>query len=153
MRAHDTVFRFPLWTKPGIPARMTKRSSWTSLLLAVIAVGLLSGCSYFHRKEADQTESTLAAAGFQVKLADTPKRQAGLAKFPPRKVVSGTRDGRPTYFYADPDYCKCLYYGDQQAYGRYRQLAIQQRVAQEQVDAAEMNEETAMDWGMWGPFW
>jgi hypothetical protein len=57
------------------------------------------------------------------------------------------------YFYADPDFCKCLYAGSQQDYSRYRQLAIQQQIAQEQMDAAEMNEDAAMDWGMWGPFW
>jgi len=145
-------FRFRLWAKPGIPAGM-KISAWTSLFVAAAAVGVLSGCSYFRRKGADQTESTLAAAGFQVKLADTPKRQAGLARFPTRKIVTRMRDGQLTYFYADPDFCKCLYYGDQQAYARFRALAIQQRIAQEEVDAAAMNEDTAMDWGMWGPFW
>lgn len=117
------------------------------------AVGAASGCSYFRKQEAEQVESTLAAAGFQAKPADTAKRQASLAQFPPRKLVSRVRDGQLTYFYADPDYCKCLYYGNQKQYGNYRQLALQQQIAEEQMSAAEMNEDAAMDWGMWGPFW
>lgn len=133
---------------------MTTDTRWLSTLLVTAAVALtVSGCTYFRREDADQTESTLAAAGFQMKPADTPKREAGLAQFPVRKLVTRVRDGQVTYFYADPNFCKCLYFGNQQQYDRYKQLAIQQKIAQEQVDAAEMNENTAMDWGMWGPFW
>ncbi len=132
--------------------RLHRRTLATLTLAAVVALAA-SGCTYFRRQDADKTESTLAAAGFQMKPADTPKREASLAQFPVRKVVSRVRDGQVTYFYADPDFCKCLYFGNQQQYARYRQLAIQQQIAQEQVDAAEMNEDAAMDWGMWGPFW
>jgi hypothetical protein len=122
-------------------------------LTVVLAVGMASGCAYFRKQEADQQEATLAAAGFQTKPADTAKRQASLAQFPVRKLVSRVRDGQLMYFYADPDFCKCLYYGTQQQYGRYQQLALQQQIAQEQMNAAAMNEDAAMDWGMWGPFW
>lgn len=125
----------------------------TTLTLVAAAALFASGCAYFRKQEADQVESTLAAAGFQTKPADTAKRQASLAQFPVRKLVSRMHDGQLTYFYADPDFCQCLYYGDQRQYGRYRQLALQQQIAQEQMDAAEMNEDAAMDWGMWGPFW
>lgn len=125
----------------------------TTLALAAVVALATSGCTYFRHQDADHTESTLAAAGFQMKPADTPKREASLAQFPVRKIVSHPRDGQMTYFYADPDFCKCLYFGTQQQYSRYRQLAIRQQIAQEQVDAAEMNESAAMDWGMWGPFW
>ncbi len=130
------------------------QTRWLSMvtLVAVLTVAV-GGCTYFRKQDADQTEATLAAAGFKMKPADTPKREAGIVQFPPRKIVSRTRDGKLTYFYADPNFCKCLYYGDAQAYARYQQLAIQRQIAQEQVEAAEMNEDAAMDWGMWGPFW
>jgi hypothetical protein len=133
---------------------MTMRTGGVSIvLLAAVAALAVSGCTYFRRQEADKTESTLAAAGFQMKPADTAKRQANLAQFPVRKVVTRTREGKPIYFYADPDFCKCLYVGNQQQYARYKQLAIQQQIAQEQIESAEMNEDAAMDWGMWGPYW
>ncbi len=126
---------------------------WSTLMLATAVALAMSGCTYFRKQEADHTEATLAAAGFKMKPADSPKREANLALFPVRKVTSRVRDGKLTYFYADPDFCKCLYYGDAQSYSRYQQLAIQRQIAQEQVEAAEMNEDAAMDWGMWGPFW
>ena len=133
---------------------MTTHTRWLSALLVTVVVALtVSGCTYVRREDADHTESTLAAAGFQMKPADTPKREASLAEFPVRKLVARERDDQVTYFYADPDFCKCLYFGNQEQYGRYKQLAIQQQIAQEQIDAAEMNEDAAMDWGMWGPFW
>jgi len=133
---------------------MTMRARGLSMVLLGVTASLaVSGCTYFRRQDADKTESTLAAAGFRMKPADTPKRQASLATFPVRKIVSRMHDGQVVYFYADPDFCKCLYVGSQQEYGRYKQLAIQQQIAQEQIEAAEMNEDAAMDWGMWGPFW
>lgn len=122
-------------------------------LWVIVLAGGLSGCTYFRKEDADKTEATLAAAGFRMKPADTPKREASLAQFPVRKIVSRPHEGKVVYFYADPDFCKCIYTGTQQEYSRYRQLAIQQNIAQEQVEAAEMNENAAMDWGMWGPFW
>ena len=131
----------------------TYRQLLSAVILGAVLTLTLSGCTYFRKEDADHTESTLAAAGFQMKPADTPKREAGLAQFPVRKIVMRERDGQVTYFYADPDFCKCLYFGNQAQYARYKQLAIQQQVAQEQIDAAEMNEDAAMDWGMWGPFW
>jgi len=131
-----------------------RHARWLSTLtLAAVAALAVSGCTYFRRQEADQAEATLAAAGFKVKPADSPKREASLTQFPVRKIVARVREGQLTYFYADHDFCKCLYYGDAHAYSRYQQLAIQRQIAQEQVEAAEMNENTAMDWGMWGPFW
>jgi hypothetical protein len=122
-------------------------------LVAVLVAVLVAGCSYMHREEAEQVEKTLAASGFRIKAADTPQKLAKLQQLPPRKISTRMHNGRRMYVYADPDFCKCLYYGDEQQYQRYRQLAIQQKIAQEQVEAAEMNENAAMDWGMWGPFW
>ena len=43
-------------------------------LVAVLAVALLAGCTAIEKKDARATESVLAAAGFQMKPADTPDR-------------------------------------------------------------------------------
>ena len=121
-------------------------------LLAIAASHCWPGCTYFRREDADQGESTLAAAGFQMKPADTPKRR-------PRWRVSGAqarlararRSG--DLLLRRPRLLQVPVLRQPAAVRRYRQLAIQQQIAQEQVDAAEMNENAAMDWGMWGPFW
>jgi hypothetical protein len=123
------------------------------VLLVVVAASLLPACTYFKRQDADQIESTLAAAGFRMKPADTPERLAKLQALPQRKIITRSREGEPVYLYADAEFCKCLYAGRQAEYDRYQRLALEKQIAQEHVEAAEMNENAAMDWGMWCPFW
>jgi len=127
--------------------------SLTRLALVAVAVSLLPACTYIKREDADKVESTLAAAGFKMKVADTPERLSKLQALPVRKIFTKQRDGETVYLYADPEFCKCLYAGRQEQYDTYRRMAMEQQIAQEQVQAAEMNENAAMDWGMWGPFW
>jgi hypothetical protein len=121
-------------------------------VVSAVAV-LLGGCAALEREKAQQTESTLSAAGFQMKLADTPERLAHLQTMRPLKLVPHLKDGKLLYVFADPKGCQCLYVGDEQAYQRYQSLAISQKLAQEQMMAAQMNEDAAMNWGLWGPFW
>ncbi len=120
--------------------------------LAVIAVvaALLSGCAAARKDEAMSVERTLAAAGFQMKFADTPEKIDELATLPQRTLAPQERDGELFYVYADPKYCNCLYVGTDKAYERYQKLALQQKLAREKVEAAEMNEDASMNWGMWG---
>jgi hypothetical protein len=121
---------------------------------AIVAVAVVvASCAAMRREEAQQTESILSAAGFQMRLADTPERVAHLSTLRPLKLVPHMKDGKLLYTYADPKGCRCLFVGDEQAYQRYQQLALKQQLAQEQVMAAEMDESAAMDWGLWGPFW
>lgn len=120
-----------------------------------IAAGVamaLTGCTMIRSYEANQKEQILAAAGFTMKLADTPEKFAHLQTLVQRKLVPQTRDGKLYYVYADALSCKCLYVGDEEAYRRFQQLAFEQRIADEERDAAEMNEQAAMNWGMWGPW-
>lgn len=121
--------------------------------LLLSALLLLPACTYLEKQEATDVESTLAAAGFVMKPADTPEKLEKLKALPVRTVVSRTKDGEPVYLYADPDFCQCLYAGGPDQYARYQRLAIEKQIAAERVEAAEMNEDAAMDWGLWGPFW
>jgi hypothetical protein len=45
--------------------------------------------------------------------------------------------------------------GNEEAYQRYQQLAVQKTIADDQRMAAQMNEDVAMNWGLWGmgPYW
>jgi hypothetical protein len=105
------------------------------------------------RHEARDTGDLLVSAGFKTKPADTPERARQLRAMPPLKIVSQQKDGRIVYRYADPYSCECLYVGDQQAYTEYRRLALQKKIADERLEAAEAEESAAMDWGLWGPWW
>jgi hypothetical protein len=121
--------------------------------VAMGAVVLLCGCAAMERQDARKTESVLSAAGFQMRPADTPDRLAHLKTLTPLKLVPHMKDGRLLYAYADPKNCRCLFVGDEAAYQRYHQLALQQQIAQEQLMTAQMNETAAMNWGLWGPLW
>lgn len=101
------------------------------------------GCTAIEKSDAMDTERSLAAAGFKMKFADTPEKEAHLKSMTQRKVVPHQKDGEVYYAYADAEFCKCLYLGSEKAYQQYQKLAIEQNIAQ-------MNENAAMDWGMWG---
>jgi hypothetical protein len=113
-------------------------------IITVLSIAL-AGCAAMKKSEATDTEQLLAAAGFKMKLADTPERLAHLKTLTQLKVVPHDRNGKMYYVYADAADCQCLYAGNQEAYQRYENLAVKQNIAQ-------MNEAASMDWGMWGPW-
>lgn len=130
-------------------AAMRSRTIWmTSTAVAVWCLGSgIVGCS-----QVKDTEQLLSAAGFQMKLADTPERMSNLANMAQHKVVAHKRGDKIVYVYADAKECKCMYLGDQAAYQEYQRLAVEKEIADENVDAAEANEDAAADWDSWGGF-
>ncbi len=129
--------------------------SKAALLLAGTISIFCTGCQST-QSQVENTEQMLAAAGFEEKPANTPQREQQLASLPPFKLLR--RDlppGRPVsfgYVYADPQFCHCIFVGGPKEYQQYSQMALQQRVAQEQLQAAQMQEDAAFNWGMWGPY-
>ena len=115
------------------------------------AVFLLSACA---TNEVPDTESMLAAAGFAMEPATTPELTAQLQALPPHRLLMQApkeKGGQPAYVYADPDPCHCLYVGGPSNYQYFQQLVVQRRIADEQMNAAMMNENAALDWGLWTP--
>lgn len=110
----------------------------------IMAMGAtMMGCTAIEKSNAMDVERMLAASGFKMKFADTPEKQAHLKSMTQRKVVPHEKDGQVYYAYADAEFCKCLYMGSEKAYQQYQKMAIEQNIAQ-------MNENAAMDWNMWG---
>jgi len=136
-----------------MPNPKTRNRLFTLALALALA---LTGCAAIEKQEAQQqasqTEQLLSAAGFQMKLADTPQKLAHLQALTPLKLAPHPRDGKIYFIYADAQFCQCLYAGDQAAYQRYQRLAVAKNIANEQRLAAQMNEDAAMNWGMWGPW-
>ncbi|HAB19821.1 MAG TPA: hypothetical protein PLX89_13935 [Verrucomicrobiota bacterium] len=96
-----------------------------------------------------QTENLLSAAGFKVVPATTPQQQAHLKTLPPDKVTMVPRDGSVYYVYPDPAQ-QVLYVGQEAQYQEYQRLRLQNQLAEEKVEAAQMNSEAS--WGAWGPW-
>jgi hypothetical protein len=124
---------------------MTKSVSYAAI--AGLLLGI-AGCAT-PQQQAAQKEDLLAAAGFQVRVADSPHRIAAMKSLPPNKFVTRVRNGQPVYMYADPLVCRCIYFGTQQNWDAYRQEVFQQRLADEAQMTALMNQES-WDWGPWG---
>ena len=97
-------------------------------------------------------EDKLSAAGFVIKPANTPERQAMLARLPANKFVRRASRDQVHFVYADPLVCGCLYVGSQDAYNRYKAQEQTQHLADEQLLTAEEYSDANWSWGAWGPF-
>ncbi|NRA00814.1 MAG: hypothetical protein HRU01_30370 [Myxococcales bacterium] len=74
-----------------------------------------------------------------------------LLKFSPqRQLTPHTVDGQLRFVYADAEYCKCMYVGNEAANQRYQKLELERRISNQQLEAAGANEAAAMNWGAWG---
>jgi len=129
------------------------------LAAAILAapLAMTAGCETVSQSVQNQ-ETSLSALGFVARPANTPVRQAMLAKLPEHKFLRRTRGTDVRYIYADPLDCKCLYVGTPKAYAQYRQLQ-QLRKEVKQIRSAEFAEDmagdyvdTSWDWGPWGQF-
>ncbi|MEY4684256.1 MAG: hypothetical protein RLZ25_715 [Pseudomonadota bacterium] len=119
------------------------------LIIGGLTALSLAGCTTLAEK-AQKTEQTLAASGFQVKLGSTPEQLAHIQSQTQMQLVPHEKDGNIYYVYADAQNCRCLYWGNEQAYQRYQQFALEKEIADEQRQAAAMQQSASMNWGMWG---
>jgi hypothetical protein len=119
------------------------------LIFAVAAATLfVAGCA---EMGSGNTTSLLTAAGFRARTPQTPKQQQIYAALPSYTVEHATMKGRSFYVYKD-EKAGLAYVGHEQEYQRYKQLAVQQQIAQNYYMAAEMDRAAAYGWyGAWGP--
>lgn len=123
------------------------------ILLALVAT-LVAGCSSIENSNAVTTERELAAAGFQMQMANTPERLAHLKTLPQRKLFPTRKDDNLVYVYADATSCECIYAGSETDYQEYQRISLRQEAVDEnRMTAAEISmaqENAAMNWGLWG---
>lgn len=119
---------------------------------ALTLLGTLGACAT-QQELITAREDKLSAAGFIVKPARTPGRQAMLARLPANRFVMRTSGDSVNYVYADPIVCGCLYVGTQDAYSRYKAQEQTQRIADEQLLAAQTYSDASWSWGAWGPIY
>jgi len=115
------------------------------------ALAALSGCQT-QQQIVTEHEDNLAAAGFIVRPANTPERQAMLNRLPPHAFVQRVNGDSVHYVYADPLVCGCLYVGTQQAYAQYKRHEQEQNLANEQLLTAQTYSDPAWSWNAWGPW-
>ena len=127
-----------------------KQNFPTTLSLILLFALVLSGCASMEKNHVMNTEELLSAAGFRMKIADTPEKLAHLKSMQQRTFLTHSKDGYVYYSYADAEFCKCLYMGTEGNYRDFSHLYIQQNNAETNLEAAEMNQDAAMNWGPWG---
>lgn len=120
---------------------------WPALLLTAV----LGACQSMP-PDVGAHEDALAAAGFIVRPANTPQRQAMIARLPQHQFVIRQNGDTIHYVYADSTVCGCLYVGTQQAYDQYKANQLAQHIADENQLAAQAYNDAAWNWQMWGPW-
>jgi len=122
--------------------------TFKTLLAAGALIALAMGCSTTSSKE-----DMLSAAGFKMMPADTPERQAHLNSLPADKLTPVQRNGITYYTFPDPKK-DVLYVGQEPQYQKYQSLRLEKQMADEQLAAAQMNNNSWGAWGSWGsPGW
>jgi hypothetical protein len=124
------------------------------VMIIILTITAFLGCSSF---EAQNKESLLIAAGFRTRTPSTAAQQAMFNRMTPYKVERRIRKGKVLYAYADKDK-NVVYIGGEAEYQRYKQLGVQQSIAEQNLEAAQINEEASLYdfgpyWGPWNPWW
>ena len=102
--------------------------------LAVLTAGFC-GCA---GTEAQNKESLLTAAGFHERTPSTQAQLAMYNRMAPYKLERNTINGKALYTYANKQR-GVVYIGGDKAYQRYRQLALQQSMAEKELEASYSN--------------
>ena len=118
---------------------MNNRESLGIYLRLFLIFAVLAGFFGCAGTRVQNKESMLSAAGFQSRIPSTQAQWALYTRMTPYKLERNTFQGRALYTYADKQK-GLVYIGGDQAYQRYRQLALQQSAAQNEIEAAYNNQ-------------
>jgi len=124
--------------------------------IGVAGTVLLAGCATT-QSSTQNRESMLVATGFKVITPKTAAQQQKLQALPPGKVTMIQKNGKTYYVFPDPANNRA-YIGRPKEYQAYQQLRATNKLAQENLETAEMYQDAEMQWslrgggeGVWGP--
>jgi hypothetical protein len=124
-------------------------------LMGIVAVSfLLSGCAAGTATSPTQAaapssmENLLVQAGFKLFPQNSPLCQKVCKKIPPGQLVPHKKGGKTVYAYVSPDATR-LYGGDEAAYQRFINLAVQKNLDSSQRTVTPPNTGDPEFWTMW----
>ena len=118
------------------------------IISAVALLALTAGCAT--TSSTTQTTEMLTAAGFKLLTADTPKKQDVLNTLPKGQLSLVTYKAKT--FYVQPAAASNqAYVGTPKEYQTYQQLRLAKQMSNDNLMAAQMNQDAMMRWGAWGP--
>ena len=117
------------------------------VISAIALMALAAGCTTTNTSTTD----LLTAAGFKLLTADTPKKQELLATLPKDQLSLVKYRGKT--FYVQPAAApNQAYVGTSTEYQSYQQLRLAKQLSNENLMAAQMNQNAMYGWGnAWGP--
>jgi hypothetical protein len=116
--------------------------------IATAGTALLFGCATTQTSTQNR-ESMLIASGFKVITPKTAAQQQKLQNLPPSKVTMVQKTGKTYYIFPDPAHNQA-YVGGPKQYRQYQQLRADNRLANENLESAEMYQDAEMQWSLWG---
>ena len=119
---------------------MKGKAAWLGVAVMMVVLGIaLVGCATGPSSSPAAGKSQadlLKAAGFRTHTAQDA-HVAYIQTLPAKKVVSNKYQDKPLYLVCtDPDSKQC-FLGDEAAYQRYQQMAIQQSISEDQHKVSE----------------
>jgi hypothetical protein len=107
-------------------------------IMALAAALTMGGCAGAPKEPTTfQQMNALVAAGFNLKMADTPAKLERIGKLPQLQLAQIDFEGRKVYVYADAQGCQCFYAGEENAYRRLIYQAQQQKIDERSYWAQE----------------
>jgi hypothetical protein len=117
-----------------------------SLIGTFALLAMAVGCT---TTQTQNKENLLVAAGFKVIVPHTAAQQQKLQALPPDHVTLVQKAGKTYYVFPDAANNQA-YVGGPTQYQAYKQLRLANKLANENLEAAEINQDASMDWGTWG---
>ena len=116
--------------------------------IAAACTALLASCSTTQTSTQNR-ESMLAASGFKVITPKSAAQKQKLQNLPPGKVTMIQKKGKTYYIFPDPAHNQA-YVGGPRQYRHYQQLRADNKLANENLETAEMYQDATMEWSVWG---
>jgi hypothetical protein len=127
---------------------MKQLLSYSWIIVAAALLTFAAGCATTNTP----SENLLAAAGFQQRTADTPKKQELLKSLPKNQLTLITWKGKNYYVQPDSTNPNVAWVGSPAEFQAYEQLRLAKQLSNDNLMAAQMNQAAMMSWGgAWGP--
>lgn len=112
-------------------------------------MAMLDGCE----SVTEEREHTLAAAGFRTIAPATKRQRLQLLSLPADRITPLRHGSQTVFIFPDPER-NLLFVGRDTDFQRYRQLCLEQDIAEEDLAAAQFWSESGWgEWGSWEECW
>ena len=116
--------------------------------IAAACAAFLVSCSTTQTSTQNK-ESMLVASGFKTIIPKTAAQQQKLQNLSPGKVTMIQKKGKTYYIFPDPANNRA-YVGGPRQYQAYQQRRAENKLTREDLETAEMYQDSEMQWSLWG---